>query len=616
MSLSLNLKKRKYTIFDAAGICLRVSPAAAFFYGFLDLTTAFLVPIRTLAIGRFIDSAIQLAGESQRVQSIGFFEMLRSPELSEVFINLSLILLIIAYQWLKRAIHNFADLKLVLDLREKYRSALSRKAAEMDYRYVEDNTAWDLIQRVRRNPEGGELKRAYFHLIDLTAFIIKVGGLLLILSRALWWGGPLMIAVSSLTLISGIRGGKAQYEAERAVAALDRQSTYLSSIMTAREPAAERTLFGFTPFLNRQWRTAYDTAARVRIRTRAKWYRSAYTGNIITILSWVFMMLILLKPLVEGNITVGLYIALTQAFTGLNIVWGFMETVHGISQDAEYFKDLSTLLALPARTRNGKTMLRSKPASIETVELDNVVFRYPGSDERVLDGVSFTFEVNKRYALVGINGAGKTTLTRLITGLFVPDSGEIRINGIPLDRYTPEDLNGFFSVVYQDFARYDLTLKDNILLGHSGQGVAEQGGWDELLSKTGLTETVRQLPRGIDTDLGKLKAEGTDVSGGQWQRIAMARALAAGGRVLILDEPAAALDPLEESRLYGLFSSLARNRTSLLISHRLGSTRTADEIILLSGGKIAETGPHDLLMKQNGIYRNMFESQRSWYEVL
>jgi ABC-type multidrug transport system fused ATPase/permease subunit len=126
---------------------------------------------------------------------------------------------------------------------------------------------------------------------------------------------------------------------------------------------------------------------------------------------------------------------------------------------------------------------------------------------------------------------------------------------------------------------------------------------------------LRRLPKGINTDMGKLKAEGTDVSGGQWQRIAMARALAAGGQVLILDEPTAALDPLEESRLYGLFSSLARTRTSLVISHRLGSTRTADEIILLSSGKIAEAGPHDLLMKQNGIYRKMFESQRSWYEV-
>lgn len=615
MSLSLNLRKRKYTIFDAAGICLRVSPAAAFFYGFLDLTTAFLVPIRTLAIGRFIDSAIHLAGDSSRVQNLGFFEMLRSPELSQVFISLSLILIIIAYQWLKRAIHNFADLKLVLDLREKYRSALSRKAAEMDYKYVEDNHTWDLIQRVRRNPEGGELKRAYFHLIDFAAFIIKVGGLLLILSRAVWWGGPLMIAVSSLTLLSGIRGGKAQYKAERAAAALDRQTAYLSSIMTDREPAAERALFGFTPFLNRKWRAAYDTAARVRLRTRAKWYRSAYAGNIITILSWVFMMLILLKPLAEGDISAGLYIALTQAFTGLNIVWGFMETVHGISQDAEYFKDLSTFLSLPEWTRNVQVMLRRKPEPLETVELDAVRFRYPGSEEPVLDGVSFTFQANKQYAIVGVNGAGKTTLTRLMTGLFKPDAGKIRINGISLDEYSPEYLSRFFSVVYQDFARYDLTLKDNILLGHSGKGIEEHGGWDALLEKAGLAEMLRRLPKGINTDMGKLKAEGTDVSGGQWQRIAMARALAAGGQVLILDEPTAALDPLEESRLYGLFSSLARTRTSLVISHRLGSTRTADEIILLSSGKIAEAGPHDLLMKQNGIYRKMFESQRSWYEV-
>ncbi|TVQ20583.1 MAG: ABC transporter ATP-binding protein [Spirochaetaceae bacterium] len=603
----LDLPPVTYSLFHAVALPVRCAPGAALLYALLDLVSAAITPIGALVVGRFIDAAIAAISSG-------------APT-SDVYRYLALVALIAAYQWVKQALRDLANLRLTLALRERYRTALTLKRTRLAYRHVDDAGTWDLIQRVAVDPEGGALKEAYHHVVDLVAFVIKVGGLLAILTSIVWWAGAGVIAISALTLATGIRGGKRQYDAERRVAQFDKRVDYFGAVLLGRDAAEERALFGVTRVVGRHWRAAFDAATRDRLVTRVRWYVSAYLGNLITQGSWIFVMIVLLRPLGSGAVSIGLFIALTQAFTNLDIVWGFMQTVHGLSSDAEFFKDLTAFLSLgEAETARCRTTERPAPALAE-IELRGVSFSYPGDNRPVIDGLSYTFRPGRHYAIVGANGAGKTTLVRLLTGLYAPDSGSVLVNGQPLVHYGAEQLSRFYSVVYQNFARYQISLHDNITLGCSigpmddAGSIGEEDRIEYALHAAGLSGVVERLPSGIDTPIGKLDADGIDLSGGEWQRVAIARALVRPSLVKILDEPTAALDPVAESELYDLFHRVTQDTTTILISHRLGATRIADEILVLDAGRIVESGSHDELMRRAGLYATMFASQRSWYEA-
>jgi ATP-binding cassette subfamily B protein len=212
---------------------------------------------------------------------------------------------------------------------------------------------------------------------------------------------------------------------------------------------------------------------------------------------------------------------------------------------------------------------------------------------------------------VGANGCGKTTVTRLVTGLYPPDSGSILLNGREIGEYSPSEIHALFSIVYQDFARYGVSLHDNVFLGVECANDAAH----KVFDKVGLGPLIDRLPLGAGTPLGKYVSNGIDISGGEWQRVAMARSLARPSALRILDEPTAALDPVAESELYENFEQLTEGVTTLLITHRLGATRTADVIMVLDGGRIVESGSHAGLIRNGGLYSRMFESQRYWYEA-
>jgi ATP-binding cassette subfamily B protein len=611
MPSALPLPPRRYTVLDSIDIAFRCAPFAAFFYAFFDLASAVLTPITTLVAARLIDAVVRTVSEGAPVQ--------------EVYVQLVLLTGLIAFQQLSPSLHHIADLRLTLALRARYRTALTEKCTRLVYGLLEQSEVWDLIQRVAANPDGGRLKETYSHLVNMLTFIIKVVGLLVILASAVWWAPFVVIVVTGFALVMGVRGGRRLYQAEREVAAHDRRIAYLSDVMLNRDASAERILFGAGGMLTSMHRRAFRSTLSIRLRARLKWYLNAYTGNLTNILIWIGLMLILLPPLQTGAISAGLFIALTQAFTRFDIVWGFMDNVNGMAADAEFFKDLTAFLALKEEgtSSSDSTYAVQKAAEFSApvappplLELRHVRFHYPGTDRLILDGMSMVLEAGKHYALVGANGCGKTTVTRLITGLYPVESGAILINGRNIREYSSAELRTLFSTVYQDFARYGVSLRDNVLLGHHANGgEAEKVSEKEVYQRAGLGPLIDRLPMGADTPLGKVVPGGVDISGGEWQRVAMARSLARPSVLRILDEPTAALDPLAESELYERFEQLTAGATTLLITHRLGATKTADVIMVLDGGRIVESGSHSELMQAGGLYCQMFESQRYWYEA-
>ena len=529
--------------------------------------------------------------------------------LEEVYRYLALLAGLTAFGWLRSALHNFADLRLTLALRARYRTALTEKRTRLEYALLEQADTWDLIQRVAANPEGGRLKETYYHLVDLAAFVLKVGGLLTLLASAVWWAPLVVFAVGGFSLATGVRGGKALYQAERQVAEHDRRLEYLRGVLLGREAAAERTLFGSSDMVAEMWGKSFRTALGVRLSTRLRWYVNAYLGNLTNQAIWILLMLVLLPSLREGTVSIGLFIALTQTFTRFDIVWGFMGTVNGIAADAEFFKELTAFMALPEENHMSAGTPSISPVAPARIELRDVRFRYPGTERYILDGLSLTLDAGKRYALVGANGCGKTTVTRLLTGLYPAESGCIWVNGRDLREFAAAELCSLISVVYQDFARYSISLRDNVFLG---QEPAEDR---QVFERAGLGPLLARLPRGADTPLGKIAGDGVDISGGEWQRVAMARSLARPSGLRILDEPTAALDPVTESELYASFERLTEGATTLLITHRLGATKSVDVILVLDQGRIAETGSHAELMRSGGLYARMYTSQRYWYEA-
>jgi ATP-binding cassette subfamily B protein len=241
-----------------------------------------------------------------------------------------------------------------------------------------------------------------------------------------------------------------------------------------------------------------------------------------------------------------------------------------------------------------------------------VSFAYPGSSKLVLDELSFRLEPQQRVALVGANGEGKTTIVKLLTRLYDPSEGRVLLDGVDLREYDPASLSCEVGVIFQDFMRYDMTAGENIAIGR----IEDQDNIFRVRSaaqKSLAEQVIRKLPKGYEQILGRRFEGGVDLSGGEWQKIALARAYLRDAQVLILDEPTAALDARSEHEVFERFAELTKGKMALLISHRFSTVKMADRILVLESGRIAEQGPHEQLLLNRGRYAEMFELQAASY---
>lgn len=590
------LEARRYGFPDLIRIPLRYAPAAGFFLILAALLTGLAPTLRVMLTAQFIDTAVDIVAGSQPMEGI-------YPAIFGIMV-------LIAYYWLSHALSKFAVIRMELALQRIFRTAITEKRARLRYAHVENTETWDLIQRVAGAPEQA-LTQSFNNLLGSLILVLQVSGVVTLLMTQVWWAALVILGFSIPLFYLAVQGGKATYQASRAVSRQRRRYDYLSELLTGREAAEERALFGYGDYLNAAAHQVYENARKSEFKTRLKWYLRMKSGSLITALISVLVIFVLLPPVLQGALSVGMFISLINAAFSLvqTMSWQLTDRVVRLAQDQEYLKDL-TKFAYLEEDLGAELPPTPKVPMFESFEFRNVSFRYPGTDNWVLKDVSFQIEAGHHYAFVGVNGAGKTTITKLICGLYDQYEGEIFLNGKSLREYLHADLKAFVNMVYQDFARYYITLKENIALGsvHSTPNI------DWALERVGLAEAAVKLPYGVDTPLGKIREGGQDLSGGEWQRVALARALVNPAPLIMLDEPTAALDPISESWLYQEFGELSRGKTTIFISHRLGSTKLADHIFVLSGGRIVEQGSHAELMKQRGIYAQMFESQRSWYQ--
>lgn len=596
------IEKKKYNITDLIRLPMKISPIYAVLMALSKIIDGIIPSLIVLATAKFIDTSILV------VSSKGNY--------TQVIPSMIALVALVSYTWISAQLIKFVEVKMEIGMREKLRGDMLEKRANLSYKYIENRESWDLISRVCTDPEI-KLRDAYKNFLELLSMIIRIGGILIILIAQVWWAALIILAFSIPLFLLAIKSGKATYEVNREVSKYKRKYEYLGEVLTSRESVEERTLFSFSNSINSKWWEQYETARKISYKTKFKWFIKMKTGSIITSLVSIFIILVLIKPVISGIITIGMFIALVNAVFSLiqMMSWQLSYLVDEMAKNLEYLKDLSEFIEL--EEEQGATDVPSKKiAKFNTLEFKNVRFKYPQTENYILDGMSFVIEGGKHYAFVGTNGAGKTTVTKLVTGLYKEYEGEILVDGKNIKEFTQSQLKALCSVVYQDFAKYFISLKDNISLGRIN-GIDNNENreliWNAV-STMELSDVIENLPEGMDTALGKIKSKGVDVSGGQWQRIAMARAIINPASLRILDEPTAALDPISESNIYKKFEEISKGGTTIFISHRLGSTKLADEIFVLGNGRVLEKGTHSELMNKNGVYAEMYESQRGWYE--
>ena len=483
------------------------------------------------------------------------------------------------------------------------------KISRIPYGFLENTEIQDALERVSKDPEevlNGVLESGF----SMVCFLISNGCLVVwLITQAPVWISPVIVVLLVGFGFFAVKGGQKQYEAKKEVTLGKRKAAYAEEILGNRDAANERVLFGFGDWVNGIFLKERQTARLRERKARRWWFIGMNMGGFLAIALSILVIFALIFPVVQGNTSVGVFVSLVTSFMAMaqSLTWQLPGMLKEMEQGRQLLGDMKRILELPEYEEKPDS---SAALSFESLEFSHVSFHYPNTEAMVLKDMCFRIEKGHHYAFVGRNGCGKSTIVKLILRLYEPDSGEILLNGQKIETFSREQVWKLFGVLFQDYAKYPVSVADNIA---PGADAGQRAKIAKAAETSELDNVLEKLPKGMDTVLGKITEDGVDVSGGEWQRIAMARLYYLDAELKILDEPTAAIDPVREQQIYQKFLKLYQDTTTIMITHRLGATSLCDWIIAIEDGKAMEQGSHEDLMAKNGIYCEMYETQRRWY---
>jgi ATP-binding cassette subfamily B protein len=484
-------------------------------------------------------------------------------------------------------------------------------ATELDLASFEDPVFYDKLERARRQTTGR---------LGLLAALLSVGQdtlSLISLSAGLILFSPWLLVLLVLAVIPAFLGEThfttLDYSIQYRRTPQRRQLDYLRFLGASVQSAKEVKIFGLGHFLAQRY---HEISEDIFAENKTLVIKRAVIGSGLNLIStggyYGAYAVVLLKTL-GGTISIGAFTFLTGSFSRSR---GYIERVltsfNDISEQAIFLKDLFEFFEMEPTIRSLPSAIPAPRPIRRGFEFQNVSFAYPGSDRTVVHNISFHLHLSEKIALIGENGAGKTTLVKLLARLYDPTEGRILLDGIDLREYDVEDLRHEIGVIFQDYMRYDMFVRENIGFGKI-EALEEQSRIESAAQKSLAKKVIERLPNGYDQMVGRRFEGGVDLSGGEWQKFALARAYMRDAQLLILDEPTATLDARAEYEVFQRFSELTRDRMAVLISHRFSTVRMADRILVLADGAIREQGTHQQLVALGGCYAELFELQAAGY---
>lgn len=393
-----------------------------------------------------------------------------------------------------------------------------------------------------------------------------------------------------------------------------RELDYLRFIGASDITAKEIKIFGLANFLKDRYANLADQYYEVNKKLAIKKSAWGFLFNSLGDIGYYIAYVVIILQTINGSITLGDLTFLAGSFSRLrNLMQAMLTRFSSISQSALYLQDFFDFFEMqPAITSPAKPLAIPTPIK-QGFTFENVGFCYPNTDKWALRHVSFTLRVGEKLALVGENGAGKTTLVKLLARLYDPSEGRILLDGIDIKQYDINDLRNTIGVIFQDYVRFNLKVNENIAVGNIDE-LHNHSRIEHSADKSLALPVIEELPNKFEQMLGKRFTNGVELSGGQWQKVALSRAYMRDAQLLILDEPTAALDARAEFEVFERFSDLTKGKTAVLISHRFSTVRMADRILVLKNGELQEIGTHQQLLDNNGLYAELFNLQAQGYK--
>lgn len=493
--------------------------------------------------------------------------------------------------------------------------SISRKYAETSYPNLLNTDFLALGEKASAacagNSEASEA--IWTTLTDLMTSCIGFIVYLALLTNLNLWLAALVAATTAVSYFASKRINEWGYLHRSEELELTKRIEYADKTATSREFAKDIRMFGLRGWLEDLWGSTMRLYSAFCAKRERKYIWANIIDIVLTFLRNGIAYAFLIGITVKNGLPASQFLLYFAALSGF-AQW-VVEILDKLSVMHKQSLDISTIREFldwdEPFDLNGGERIAFEPNKQYEIRLDDVSFRYPKADKDTLSHINLTVHPGEKLAIVGLNGAGKTTLVKLVCGFLDPTEGRILLNGEDIRKFNRNDYYALFSAVFQEFSVLDVTVKENV--AQCVDGIDETRVW-QCIDKAGLTEKIQSLPKGIETHLGRrVFKDGVEFSGGQTQRLMLARALYKNAPILVLDEPTAALDPIAENDIYQKYNDMTHGRTSFFISHRLASTRFCDRIIFVDGGKIAEEGTHDELLKNGGGYAYLFEVQSKYY---
>ncbi|MEM6513096.1 MAG: ABC transporter ATP-binding protein [Pseudomonadota bacterium] len=485
------------------------------------------------------------------------------------------------------------------------------KALTLQLSHFEDSEFYDKLTQARREASSRPLSLVN-RTFGLVQNLISLSSFAVLLFAFSPWAVLILVGAGLPSFFAEAKFSGDAFRLFRWRSPDTRMQMYLETVIAREDGVKEVKLFQLGPRLLQRYREIFNklfTEDRRLTLRRDGWgfgLGLISTAAFYGAYAWIVM------TTINGEITLGamtMYLLLFRQ--GQSAVAAILSAISGMYEDNLYLSNLYEYLGQPVSARSGR--LLEGPSPEEGLVFDDVSFTYPGADTPALANVSFQLRPGQSLALVGENGSGKTTLIKLITRLYEPSDGHIRLDGLELGEWDIEALRQRVGVIFQDFGRYQFSVGENIGAGDV-RHFDDETRWQQA-AETGMAAPfISDMPDGYDTQLGRWFKGGRELSGGQWQKIALSRAfMRSDADILVLDEPTAAMDAASEASIFEHFRSMSSDKMTILISHRFSTVRAADQIILIQHGRIVERGNHDSLMAENGQYAQLFSLQRQGY---